>query len=100
MSLLTRLNWYFVQMGLPASRLTSLDEHAWQLPSVVSNFADEMLADVMQQKLHTDLHSDAGGCVPEAVVGEVCRNCDALRAGCCAGGWTKRARRWALLSTR
>ena len=33
-----------LKMGLPTERLHSLDEHAWQLPDVVSNFADEMQA--------------------------------------------------------
>ena len=80
------------QMGLPALRLASLDEHAWQLPAVVSNYADEMLADLAQQRGHARMNGGEIGCAGSCACVVVCdgsaraRVCG--RAGCSVDGST------------
>ena len=53
-SAFTAMGTALLKMELPERRLRSLDEHAWQLPSVVSNFADELQAEVTHVKLHQE----------------------------------------------
>lgn len=102
-----------VKMGLPPARLSSLEEHAWRLPDVISNFAHELQAEIEQQQLHGKqsptgfASSEVMGCVGRATPprasaqrGLAARSGAMLGgpdtevgypAGCCTRKWTRKA---------